>query len=88
MAVVDIAQGGFSSLVSWLLILKILCQSYCFPGLCKIPPASPAFLPSFISRELWLMCISLSSKWSKLFLSPQFDMILGKLENDGSRKVS
>lgn len=33
------------------------------------------------------MCISSSTKLGKHFLSLQFDMILGKLENDGSRKV-
>lgn len=40
----------------------------------------------FFPKELCVMFISLISKLNKSF-PPQFDMILGKLENDGSRKV-
>lgn len=66
--------------------MKILVRSDSFLVYVRLLPP-PLFPSPLLSQELWIMCVSLSGKLSKLFLSPQFDMILGKLENDGSRKV-
>lgn len=45
------------------------------------------FSPISFPKDLCVTFISLTSKLNNPF-PPQFDMILGKLENDGSRKVS
>lgn len=50
-------------------------------------PTVTVFFSAFVSRGLWTPCVSCPVNRVNCFLSPQFDMILGKLENDGSRKV-
>lgn len=70
-------RGGWS--FPWFLTVTVLISVSLWSSLC---PLTSVFFP----KELCVMFISLISKLNKSF-SPQFDMILGKLENDGSRKV-
>lgn len=58
-----------------------------FSSSCTTSPTVTVFFSAFVSRELWTPCVSCPVNRVNCFLSPQFDMILGKLENDGSRKV-